>query len=145
MKKAAAALIAIFLFSCGSTKTDNSKKPLYEVLTQQNNGGASIRFYEILTEANEIKMLQSDENLKKKIKADDTAKANFVILNLGEKSSGGHSITVQKAEETPTQIILTVTETSPKSGEMTTSVMSNPYTVVKINSKKEIVIKDSDQ
>ena len=145
MKKAAAALIAVFLFSCGPAKNDSAKKPLYEVLTQQNNGGASIRFYEILTEANEIKMLQSDENLRKKIKADDTAKANFVILNLGEKSSGGHSITVQKAEETPTQIILTVKETGPQPGEMAATVMSNPYTVVKINSKKELIIKDSDQ
>ena len=145
MKKTAFAVIALFLFACSSTKTDTGKKPLYEVLTQQNNGGASIRFFEILTETKEIKMLQGDENLQKKIKPEDVNKANFVILNLGEKSSGGHSINVEKAEETPTQIILTVKENGPQPGEMTTSVMSNPYTVVKVNSKKEIIIKDANQ
>jgi len=145
MKKSAIALIALFLFACSSTKTDNSSKLLYEVLTEQNNGGAEIRFFEILTESKEIKMLQADENLKNKIKPDDINKANFVILNLGEKSSGGHSIKVVKAEETATQIILTVTETSPKPGEMAMTVMSNPYTIVKVNSKKEIIIKDLNQ
>ncbi len=145
MKKLALSLMTLFLFSCSSTKTDTSSKPLYEVLTEQNNGGADIRFFEILTEEKEIKMLQGDENLKNKIKPDDINKANFVILNLGEKSSGGHSIEVVKAEETATQIILTIKENAPKPGEMTMTVMSNPYTIVKVNSKKEIVIKDANQ
>jgi len=145
MKKFAFALIALFLFACSSTKNNPGKKPLYEVLTEQNNGGASIRFFEILTESKEIKMLQGDENLQKKIKSDDITKANFVILNLGEKSSGGHSIVVENAVETPTQIILTIKENGPQPGEMTTSVMSNPYTVIRVNSKKEIIIKDASQ
>lgn len=145
MKKIGLALTALLLFACSSTKNDAAKKPLFEVLTQQNNGGASIRFFEILTEEKEIKMLQNDENLQKKIKPGDTNKANFVILNLGEKSSGGYSINVEKAEETASQIVLTVKEKKPVPGDMTMTVMSNPYTIVKINSKKEIVIKDADQ
>jgi hypothetical protein len=36
-------------------------------LTQQSNGGASIRFFEILSEPNQIAMLQNDENLKIKL------------------------------------------------------------------------------
>ena len=140
MKKTALAFLTILMVSCSASKSDSSKKPLYEILTQQNNGGASIRFFEILTEANEIKMLQGDENLKNKVKPGDTTNSNFVILNLGEKSSGGHLIGIEKVEETADKIIITVKETRPKEGEMTTSVMSNPYTVVKINSKKEIVI-----
>jgi len=140
MKKTALAFFTILMVSCSASKSDSGKKPLYEILTQQNNGGASIRFFEILSEANEIKMLQGDENLKNKVKSGDIINSNFVILNLGEKSSGGHSIGVEKVEETADKIIITVKETHPQEGEMTTSVMSNPYTVVKINSKKEIVI-----
>jgi len=37
------------------------------VLTQQAHGGANIRFFEILSEPNEIKMFQNDEDLKNKI------------------------------------------------------------------------------
>ena len=141
MKKLIFLLLGGLAIACGTSKTDNSKRPLYEVLTQQNNGGASIRFFEILTESNEIKMLQSDENLRKKIKPEDINTSNFIILNMGEKNSGGYSITVDNVQEPADKIIVTVKENQPKSGQMTTSVMSNPYTVVRINSKKEIVIK----
>jgi hypothetical protein len=114
---------------------------LFEVLTQQSEGGAQVRFFEILTEEREIKMLLNDDNLKRKIKPTDINAANFVILNLGEQTSGGHAITVDKVEEKADKIIISVKETSPAQGEMTTSVMTYPYTIVKINSKKPIEIK----
>lgn len=141
MKKIPFAFLLAIVFACGSGADKNSKKPLYEVLTQQSTGGAQVRFFEILTEAKEIKMLENDENLKKKIKPGDINTANFVILNLGEQNSGGYGITVDKVEETADKIIVTIKETSPAQGEMTTSVMTNPYTIVKINSKKEIIFK----
>lgn len=141
MKKLIFLFVGVIAIGCRTSKPDNSNKPLYEVLTQQNNGGASIRFFEILTESREIKMLQNDENLRKKIKPEDINTSNFIILNMGEKNSGGYSITVDKVEETADKIIVTVKENEPKSGGVATSVMSNPYTIVKINSKKPIVIK----
>lgn len=130
---------AIVVASCKSS-ADRGSKPLYEVLTQQSDGGAQVRFFEILTEEREIKMLQNDENLKNKVKAADVDTANFVILNMGEKSSGGHAISIESVRETADKIYIKVKETSPAQGEMATSVMSYPYAIVKINSKKEIVI-----
>ena len=59
-------LMAMVLFSCSSTKPTGSK-PLFEVLTQQEDGGGNIQFYEILSESNEIAMLQNDDKLKNKI------------------------------------------------------------------------------
>lgn len=139
MRKAVFLLLVVMVVSCKSG-ADKANKPLYEVLTQQSTGGAQVRFFEILTEAREIKMLQSDENLKKKVKEGDTDTANFIILNLGEKNSGGYSIGIEKVEEKADKIIVTVKETAPAAGEMTASVMTNPYTIVKINSKKPIEI-----
>lgn len=143
MRKIALSFVVVILASCStaSPKKTTVNKPLFEILTQQSHGGASIRFYEILTDSKEIKMLQLDENLKNKISDQDGVTANFLILNMGEKTSGGYSITVDHIEETPTKIIVTVKEQEPKSGEMVTTVMTNPYCVVKINSKKEIEIK----
>lgn len=140
MKKIAVLLIVLLLFSCGSTSSVKTK-PLYEVLTEQNNGGASIQFYEILTEEKEIVMLLNDDNLKRKIKPEDIKTSNFIILNLGEKTTGGYSIKVDSVTETATQIIVAVKEVKPSSDTFVTEVMSNPYAIVKINSKKEIVIK----
>jgi PrcB C-terminal len=139
MKKYLIFTIVFVLFSCASTSNNGSSSKLYEVLTQQNQGGASIRFFEILSEEQEIKMLLNDDNLKKKIKASDINTSNFVILNLGEKSSGGYTATIEKIEETTDKIIITINENAPKGNA--TDEMSYPYTIVKINSKKEIVFK----
>lgn len=143
MKKIAALIVVLILVSCGSVATKNSgKQSLYEVLTQQQQGGASILFFEILTEPNEIKMLQNDAHLKNKISAEDVQQSNFVILNLGEKMTGGYAVGVESVVETDKNIIITVKETSPEPDAMVSQTITYPYCVVKINSKKEIIIKE---
>ena len=142
MKKIIVALFAVVLTSCStaSIKPSDTNK-LYEVLTQQSNGGASIRFFEILTEPNEIKMLQNDDSLKHKITTSDVQNANFVILNMGEKTTGGYSIGIENVVETDTNIIVTVKDKTPEAGSMVTQSFTMPYCVVKINSKKPIIFK----
>ncbi|WKL44388.1 protease complex subunit PrcB family protein [Flavobacterium sp. ZE23DGlu08] len=142
MKKIIVSLVAVALVSCGATVTKSSdKSSLYEVLTQQTNGGASIRFFEILSEPNEIAMLQNDENLKNKISSNDVQTANFIVLNMGEKTSGGYSIGIDTVVETDKNIVITIKETNPEPGSMVTQAFTNPFCVVKINSKKEIIFK----
>lgn len=140
MKKIISVLAVFVLISCGVQKTSDSKV-LYEVLTEQSDGGGNIRFFEILTEPNEIKMLENDPLLKDKMKQADINNSNYVILNMGEKSTGGYSIGIEKVEETDKNIIITVKEVSPAPDAMTMQVITYPYTVVKIRSKKEIIIK----
>ena len=142
MKKILISLFAAVLASCSSAsiKTTDANK-LYEVLTQQSNGGASIRFFEILSEPSEIKMLQNDDTLKHKVSALDVQNANFVILNMGEKTTGGYSIGIENVVETDSNIIITVKETNPVPGSMVTQSFTSPFSVVKINSKKPIVFK----
>jgi hypothetical protein len=142
MKKLPLLFLGILLVSCGaSTTTGTDKRPLFEVLTQQTDGGASICFFEILSEPNEIRMLQNDENLKDKISPNDIQTSNFIVLNMGEKTSGGYSIGIDTAVETDNNIIVTVKETNPEPGGMVTQAFTNPFCVVRINSKKEIIIK----
>jgi len=141
MKKVVLALLLLVLFSCSSSIKQTGNKPLFEVLTQQAEGGASIRFFEILSEPKEIAMLQNDEKLKNKINSNDTQTSNFIVLNMGEKTSGGYKIGIQSAVETDKNIIITIKETIPDPGAMATQQITTPYCVVKINSKKEIIIK----
>ena len=143
MKKIAITILTFVLFSCGSTsvKKTTDKKALYEILTQQSDGGGNIHFFEILSAPNEIKMLQSDKKLKNKITPLDVQNSNFVILNMGEKNTGGYSITVDTITETDKNIVISVKETSPEPGSMVTQAFTYPFCVVKINSKKEIIIK----
>ena len=142
MKKIVLSSVTLALVSCGATATKNSEKnSLYEVLTQQTNGGASIRFFEILSEPNQIAMLQNDENLKNKINPNDIQTSNFLVLNMGEKSTGGYSIGIDTVIETDKNIVITIKETYPEPGSMVTQAFTNPFCVVKINSKKDIIFK----
>ena len=139
MKKVISVLAVFVLISCGAKKATGSSA-LYEVLTTQSDGGGNIKFFEILTEPNEVKMLENDPLLAGKVKEGDTNSSNYVILNMGEKNTGGYSIAVEKVEETDKNIIITVKENSPAPGGMNMQVITYPYTVVKIHSKKPIII-----
>jgi hypothetical protein len=139
MKKVISVLVVFVLVSCGAKKASNTNA-LYEVLTTQSDGGGNIKFFEILTEPNEIKMLENDPLLSSKMKHDDISTSNYIILNMGEKNTGGYSIAVEKVEETDKNIIITVKENSPAPDAMTMQVITYPYTVVKIHSKKPILI-----
>ncbi|MFW0738184.1 protease complex subunit PrcB family protein [Flavobacterium sp. T12S277] len=142
MKKVISILVILVLVSCGVQKTsDGTSKVLYEVLTEQSDGGGNIKFFEILTEPNEIKMLESDPHLKAKMKQDDINNSNYVILNMGEKNTGGYSIGIEKVEETDKNIIITVKENNPAADAMVMQVITYPYTVIKVHSKKEIIVK----
>lgn len=141
-KKVLLVCLLLFIASCGGNKSAISdKKVLYEVLTQQTDGGGNIHFFEILTEPNEIKMLQNDPRLKNKININDVKESNFIILNMGEKPTGGYSIGVESIIETPENIVISVKETNPNPDAMVTQGITYPYCVVKINSKKPIVLK----
>lgn len=141
MKKVLSVLVIFVLVSCGAKKTSEAKTALYEVLTVQTDGGGNIKFFEILTEPNEIKMLENDPLLTDKMKQADINNSNYVILNMGEKNTGGYSIGVDKVEETDKNIIITVKENAPATDAMVMQVITYPYTVVKIHSKKEIIFK----
>jgi hypothetical protein len=141
MKKGFSIFIILFLIGCSTKQSTTESKPLIEILTTQEDGGATIRFFEILTEEKEIKMLQNDAVLKNKISAQDLNTANFVILNMGEKNTLGHTIEVKSVEETQDKIIITVRDVAPiKAGVAEQEIFYYPYSILKINSKKEINI-----
>jgi hypothetical protein len=144
MKKAVFTLIIIFtLMACSSQKKAKyeSATVLYEVLMQHEYLGSEFKFYELVTEPNEFRMLLSMKELKGKVKEKDIETCNFLLLNSGMKSSGGYTIGIESVVETEENIIVRVLEKSPDVGENVTMAISYPMCIVKINSKKKIVIK----
>lgn len=142
MKKISLLFLILLLVSCGasSSKTSNDNS-LYEVLIQQDNGGASIRFFEILSDEKEIKMLQNDKKLKNKIKPSDIQTSSFIVLNLGEKAPGDYNVEIESVVETDKNVIITIKEAESKSTATVAQEIMTPYSIVKINSKKEIIFK----
>lgn len=141
MKKVISIVIIALLCSCSSTK-NVVDKPLYEVLMVNNDGGANIKFYEVLTEPKEINMLLGDETLRKKIKTDDINNCSFIVLNTGPTLENSNKVTIEKVIETPTQIEVYIKDDQKNiEANQSDDETLYPYTVVKVNSKKPIIIK----
>ena len=141
MRKHLAICFISVLCSC-SSGTPKGSKPLYEILTQQADGGARISFFELLTEAKEIKMLQNDPQLNKKINEADLTGSNFVILNAGEQETLGYQYTIEQLTETQDSILVYPKLLAPKAAsEAEKDIYYTPFTVLKINSKKPIGFK----
>jgi hypothetical protein len=135
-------LIAFVLNGCSSSKKVTSNNALYEVLVSNNDGGANIKFYEILTETKEIMMLMGDETLKKKIKKNDLEKSSFIILNAGPTKETFNRAYVQKVIEIGDSIEVYVKDMQKNvEADLSNESIFYPYSVIKINSKKPIVIK----
>lgn len=129
------------LISC-SSGSQKGTKPLYEILSQQTDGGARILFFELLTETKEIKILQNDPQLRKKIKETDLTGSNFVILNAGEQETLGYQYTIEKLTETQDSILVYPKLVSPNTtSKAEKDIYYTPFTVLKINSKKPIRFK----
>ena len=140
MKKVILFFSLLLILSCGTKKVVVSNN-LFEVLTEQKDGGASIQFYEILTEFKEIKMLLCDQNLKNKIKESDIETSNFIIINIGFRNEGNNKIEIESVVETNTNIVIKLKEQNPKPTIDIELGTVNPYMILKINSKKEIIFK----
>jgi hypothetical protein len=133
----------VFLLTgCKSGKSSQEAKPIYELLLCEPDGGGNIHFYEILTQEREIHMLLNDPKLKKKVAPNDILTCNFVVFNLGEHNAAGAYLKILKAEETASDIILTVEEVEPKNPQYDYLPDHEvfPYCVVRVYSKKNIVI-----
>lgn len=135
------AVTGMFLYSCSSSKSV-ADRPLYEVLIVNDDGGANIKFYEILSEEKEIKMLLGDETLGKLVKEKDIKESSFLVLNAGPTKESYNRIKIEKVIETPTQVEVYLKDTQKNLDQYSINDMTKyPYTVVKVNRKKEIVIK----
>lgn len=128
-------LLMSFLFGCKSTPKSNGA---FEIIFQDAYAGGNFEFYEFITEPNEFQMLLKDKRFKKKLHPDDIKKSNFVLLNMGEKNTGGYEISVKNVKLTKDKVLVYIDKKQPKGGENVTMAMTYPFCLVKINSKKPI-------
>lgn len=139
LKKIALASLSFVLFSCSSTKQPIVSAVKYDILFGSDYGGASFQFYEIISEKDEFNILLTDDMIKPYVKKEDIETCNFILVNMGEKTKEGYTLKVQKVEEFPDKISVTLKEIEPR--ENGTAITTKPCYVIKIKSKKPIEIK----
>jgi hypothetical protein len=139
IKRIAILSLVLVLFSCSSTKPPLISAVKYDILLRSDYGGAGFQFYEIISEKDEFNILLTDDMIKPYVKKDDIETCNFILINMGEKKAEGYTLKVQKVEELPDKIVITLKEIEPKG--TVTQVTTKPCYVLKIKSKKPIEIK----
>jgi hypothetical protein len=70
----------------------------------------------------------------------DFKKKNVLVLNQGQKNSGGYEITIESIVNDNDTIIVKKKETGPKKGEMATSVITTPYCIALIPKGNKIIV-----
>lgn len=149
MKKLILVPFIVLLFSCDSTKKTTSSKPvadtkknsttaLYQILSESAYQGKTEKSYEIIKDNATLVKLYEAVNDPQVPKV-DFSKERIVALFMGEKSSGGYAIKVKNVSEKGGKIYVVVEETKPGSGDIVTMSFTSPFTIVKINSTKEII------
>lgn len=126
-------------FSCSTAKKENLKTNLYEILYQGNDGSA-LKSYRLLKNFEDYKAVYMPLK-QKNIPYIDFEKSNVLVINLGKKKGFGFSVLPEKIIEDKNNIIIILKETYTSQIERNKIIYSNPITIIKINSKKEVILK----
>ena len=152
-------LSAIYIFllsSCSSSSTINKQTIIisqdtitFETLAEDFYGGMTDSKFIVIkdeTTLNEIyKLINKSKSPGIKIPIINFEKETVLVLFLGEKSSGGHSISVEQILDENEKVTVKYKVTLPKLGEMVTTVMTQPYCIIKIPiTSKEIIFDKKD-
>ncbi|MCH7523715.1 MAG: protease complex subunit PrcB family protein [Bacteroidetes bacterium] len=152
-------LFAIYIFllsSCSSSSTINKQTMIisqdtitFETLAEDFYGGMTDSKFIVIkdeTTLNEIyKLINKSKSPGIKIPIINFEKETVLVLFLGEKTSGGHSISVEQILDENEKLIVKYKVTLPKLGEMVTTVMTQPYCIIKIPiTSKEIIFDKKD-
>ena len=76
----------------------------------------------------------------------DFSKESLIFVNLGYKSSGGYSVRVDRIEKDAEGYTVFLSGVSPGPGDMVATVITYPWTLVKMEKpEKEVVFRKSNQ
>lgn len=146
MKKLFIFPMIVMLISCNCKKAtvaeddSMSKAPLFEILGESQYQGREEEAFEVIKDEASLKTLYQSINNEDLPKIDFT-KQRVVAVFLGQRNSGGYAIKIKNVTEKANKIYVEIEKISPKPGEGVTMAITNPYSVAKINSSKEVVFK----
>ncbi len=129
-----------------------------KTVVPENNSGKNIQFQVLITNSHSNfpeqrnLIIESSEALQEILATINSTrkpgisipKVNFenenvAFINIGETSTGGHSVVVKKIIETEASVVIYYEGKSPKAGENATMVITSPFTMVKFKKQSKPV------
>lgn len=144
MKKLGCYLLLLSVMACGSNSLNKSEaknsSDKFEVIYRSGYSGLPQKTYRVIRNNEDLRafFISMKED---KVPVVDFQTSNVLILNMGQKNTGGYDVYPEKMIDDGNTIIMVIKEVYPQKGDMVTTALTSPICVVKINSKKEIIIK----
>ncbi|MEM0516856.1 protease complex subunit PrcB family protein [Aequorivita flava] len=135
------------VFSCKPTAYKNSKLQKnisFEVLLSNSQSNIVKQKNVILQTSEELKQIFNSINATRTphipIPKVDFKTEIVAFINIGETSTGGHSVAVKEIIEKENTLVVFYEGNSPKPGENATMVITTPFTMVKFKKQPKSII-----
>ena len=137
--------ISILFMSCKPKQVVVEENDVYEVVYKSQIGGKKEKANQIITNYEDFNALIAELNIGEeeyeKLLSIDLEKHDLLVSFLGEKTTGGYDIDVEKVKFSTNSSEVSLKEIVPEKTAMVTSVITTPYIFVTLPKNKTIVIK----
>ncbi|MCD8521054.1 MAG: protease complex subunit PrcB family protein [Saccharospirillaceae bacterium] len=136
---------SVFLFGCVATDQEAENTVSHTTLHQGLNpvsADSDIKTIRIVSNADDYRELLADYSAES-AKTLDFNQYQIVLIDLGNRPSGGYSIRIDGVLEQNNHIVLEFTQLTPGTDCNYSEAQTNPYRFEAIKSLKEIVIQES--
>ena len=124
------------LTSCNSSKTTPEQNTLdFDVILERATGGKTTKDIVVVSDKNALEQIYNGINSNQEpgyqIPEINFETESVIVFFLGEKNTGGYSISVRNISESKNSISVFYQEKGPKLTDMVTMVITQPYCIVK--------------
>lgn len=137
--------LSMLFISCKPKQQIVDVNDEYQVVYKSQVGGKKEKSNLIIKNYEEFNALISELNIGEeefeKLLSIDLEKHDLLVCFLGEKSTGGYDIDIDKVKFSTTSSEVSLKEIVPEKNAMVTTVLTSPYVFVTLPKNKTIVIK----
>ena len=133
----------VFVMSCAAIGVNNNeaqmfdRAPSYEVLIEGQVGGYEKPQIHVIKEQESLNEVYAQINKTNTPKYDvpivDFKKETVVAVFMGARNTGGYRVSITTVKKQKKKLVIRVLEEEPGAKDMVTTVLTQPYCIVKID------------
>ncbi len=137
--------LSILFLSCKAKQPVVDENDVYQVVYKSQIGGKKEKSNLIIKNYEDFNALISELNIGEeeyeKLLSIDLEKHDLLVSFLGEKTTGGYDIDVEKVKFSPTSSEVSLKEIVPEKNAIVTMAVTTPYIFVTLPKNKSIIIR----
>ncbi|KAF2519250.1 protease complex subunit PrcB family protein [Flavobacterium salilacus subsp. salilacus] len=142
MKKIIALSLLIVLTVGCKCKKSAAENGDFTILKENGYGGKDTESHQLVNNQSEFEALCNELTIEE-VPEVDFSKNSVVAVFMGQKRSGGYSITIKKVEIDGNTANILVKNTVPEPGAMVTMALTAPYCMAVIPKTEKVTVKET--